>query len=210
MILILLRIAILSRAQFADGNAAYPRRLASAGVWAHMESYHPGQALDILKRYIRLWTSWWYRHVCTCSWIHEHASVSSANLGTIISHLFISLYYMNYDTIIFDYGTILSLIFLQISRLLFFIISFLSPKGLLFHLWPFIISLILSAQIIAIIAIITLLFALFLHQTIIPIVFFDDCCYTYFCTYILFQLLLLSHFYLHYFYIRLLLLLSFS
>ncbi len=47
--------------------------------------------------------------------------------------IFISLYYTHYDTIIFHYDTIISLIYLQMSRLLFFIIS-LAPKGLLFHL----------------------------------------------------------------------------
>ncbi len=41
--------------------------------------------------------------------------------------IFISLYYTHYDTIICHYDTIMSLIFLQMSRLLFFIIS-LSPK----------------------------------------------------------------------------------
>ena len=57
--------------------------------------------------------------------------------GVLLFHIiFISLYYTHYDTIIFHYDTIISLIFLQMSRLLFFIIS-LSQKGLLFHLWHF-------------------------------------------------------------------------
>ncbi len=60
------------------------------------------------------------------------------------------------------------------------------------------------------IAIITLLFALFLYQTIITIILFQDCYWTYFCTYILLLLLLLWHYYWHYFNIKLLLLLSFS
>ncbi len=53
----------------------------------------------------------------------ESRSLTSANRGTIISHYFLPLYYTHYDTIIFHYDTITSLISLQMSRLLFFIIS---------------------------------------------------------------------------------------
>ncbi len=56
---------------------------------------------------------------------HGPQNLTSAYRGTIISHYF----YLHFDTII-------SLIFLQMSWLLFFIIS-LSQKGLLFHLWHF-------------------------------------------------------------------------
>ena len=93
--------------------------------------------------------------------------------GVLLYHIiFISVYYTHYDTIIFHYNTIISLIFLQTSRLLIFIIS-LSPEGLLFHLWHF----------------------------------------YYFTNFYQHKLLLLFHlwhYYLHYFYIKLLLLLSFS
>ncbi len=55
-------------------------------------------------------------------------------IGVLLYHIiFISQYYTHYDTIVFHYDTIISLICLQMSRLLFFIIS-LAPKGLLFHL----------------------------------------------------------------------------
>jgi len=54
--------------------------------------------------------------------------------GVLLYHIiFILLYYTHYDTIISYYDIIISLIFLQMSGLLFFIIS-LSPKGLLYHL----------------------------------------------------------------------------
>ena len=69
--------------------------------------------------------------------IRQTQSVLHQQIGVLLYHIiFISLYYTHYDTIIFHYDTIISLIFLQMSRLLFFIIS-IAPKGLLFHLWHF-------------------------------------------------------------------------
>jgi hypothetical protein len=57
--------------------------------------------------------------------------------GVLLYHIiFIPLYYTHYDTITCHFDTIISLNFLQMSRLLFFIIS-LTPKRLLFHLWHF-------------------------------------------------------------------------
>ena len=64
----------------------------------------------------------WY-HMCIV--MHMISYATSANWGTIISYYIISLYYTHYITYFF-----------QISRLWFFIVS-LSPKGLLFHLWHF-------------------------------------------------------------------------
>ncbi len=59
---------------------------------------------------------------------------SHQQTGVLLYHIiFILLYYTHYDTVILHYNTIILLIFLQMSGLLFFIIS-LSPKGLLFHL----------------------------------------------------------------------------
>ena len=53
--------------------------------------------------------------------------------GVLLYHI-ILLYYTHYDTIIFHYDTIISLIFLQMSGLLFFIIS-LSPKRTIISLY---------------------------------------------------------------------------
>ena len=74
--------------------------------------------------------------------------------------------------------------------------SFREMKALLlFHL-------LFSAYIIAIIAIITLLFALFVSQTIFTIIFFCDYYSAYLFPHILYLLLLLSHYYVHYFYLK--------
>ena len=99
-------------------------------------------------------------------WSHQQIGV------LLYQIIFISLYYTHYDTIIFHYDLIISLICLLMSGLLFFIIS-LAPKGLLFHLWQFYY-------------------------------------FTYFYPHRLWQLLLLSHYYLHYLCLKLLFLLSFS
>jgi hypothetical protein len=62
--------------------------------------------------------------------------------GVLLFHIiFISLYYTYYETIIYHYDTIISLFFLQMSRLLFFIIS-LSQKDYYFTYDTSIISLI--------------------------------------------------------------------
>ena len=61
-------------------------------------------------------------------------TVHDSRCGVLLCHIiFILIYYIHYDTIMSYYDTIISLIFLQMSGLLFFIIS-LSPKRLLFHL----------------------------------------------------------------------------
>ena len=131
--------------------------------------------------------------------------------GVLLYHIiFISLYYSYYDTIIFHYDTIISLICLQMSRLLFSL--FQKPKkdyyftngisvislilirincryDCSYHTIIFIIftsnyyyyylfrrhlsHLFLYVYIIAIIAIMTLLLALFIYQTIIAIIFFE-------------------------------------
>ena len=70
-------------------------------------------------------------------WIQNWGARHHQQTGVLLFHIiFISLYYTYYDTIIYHYDTIISLIFLQMSKLLFFIIS-LFQKGLLFHLWHF-------------------------------------------------------------------------
>ena len=158
-------------------------------------------------------------------------------IGVLLYHIiFISLYYTHYDTIISHYDTIISLIFLQMSRLLVFIISIAPKKDYYFTYDTSIISLIFfridycyycyyhtiiciicisnyyfyylflwlliylffSAYIISIIAITTLLYGLFLSQSIITIIFFEMYYVDYLFSGLLFQLWPLSHYYLHY------------
>jgi hypothetical protein len=152
--------------------------------------------------------------VTTSLWNIAEAAVHQQTGVLLFNIIFISLNYTYYDTIIYHYDTIISLIFLQRSRLLFFIIS-LSQKGLLFHLWQFyyftyfininycyhhtiiwiiftsnwyydyfpfrrlLLHLFLYVYIILIIAIITLLFALFVYQAIVTISFFETYCFNY-------------------------------
>jgi hypothetical protein len=106
---------------------------------------------------------------------------------TLICHLFVCKcpdYYFLY--IISSKRTIISLMTIQ-----------------LFHLF-------LSELIFAIIAIIMLLFALFGSRTIISIIFFYDYYSNYLFPHTLYLLLLLSHYYVHYFCLKLSLLLSFT
>ncbi len=113
-------------------------------------------------------------------------------------HLLQKDYYITYDT------SIISLIFTRIDYCTYshyytiIWIIFNSNYYFYYLFWRLLWHLFYSAYIISIIAIITVLFELFLSQTIIPIITFE----VYYCNYmlprILWQLWLLYHYYLNY------------